>query len=154
MAKNYILQFGGTFITNLSPTFTVFNTVGGSIITSPGINQVPTSTGLYYFSYNPTMTIAFIIDAGASLAAPARYLAGSLDPIQAVDEKIGTVDSSIGSTVTDPTTLFGYLKRNQEFEEGDSTFTKSSGTWDVYARGATQLAQKVITDSGSVITKT
>lgn len=194
MAKNYILQFGGTLYTGLTPAFTVFKVVpGGGSTTAPGITEIPTNSGLYYFTYEPAASIAFNIDGGAALITVSRYITGALDPIQAVDERItemgssltalgtsfaalsatfggqlatgatiltllGNPASSFGTTLTDPTTVFGYIKRNQEWNEGDSIFTKTSGTWDVFARGnavgaSTELIQKTITDSGSVITK-
>lgn len=194
MAKNYILQFGGTLFTGLTPAFTVFKVVpGGGNTTAPGITEIPTNSGLYYFSYEPLTSIAFNIDGGAALSTVSRYITGSLDPIQAVDERvtelgaslnalsasfeafsatftanvdsgttilalIGTTASSFGSTAINPDTIFGYLKRMQEFNEGDSSFTKTSGVWNIYARGnavgtSTQLASKIITDSGSVVTK-
>ena len=201
MAKNYLIQFfssvNPSLITGFSPTFTVFKTVpGGANATPPGITEIPTATGLYYFTYGPTNTVAFVIDGGASLPVSSRYIAGNLDPVQAVDEQltgvgntlqaigntllaqgsstntqivglIGSLADSYGSTLSDPTTVFGYLKRLQEYNEGNSLFTKSSGVWQVYTRGVTYvlgpttypgtttlLSQKTIADSGSVITKT
>lgn len=196
MSKNYVVQFGGgnpTLIAGFAPTFTVFKVVpGGGATTPPGITEIPSSTGLYYFSYEPAASIAFVIDGGASLPSLSRYVVGNLDPVQAVDERItelgtsmvalgnsilaqgstafsglGTLADSFGSTLTDPTTVFGYLKRLQEFNEGNNVFTKTSGAWGVYARSSThvlgpttypgvttQLIQKTLTDSGSLITKT
>lgn len=190
MAKQYILQFGNTLWSGLSPTFTVFKVVpGGGSTTPPGVTELPTSSGLYYFSYEPASAIAFNIDGGAALSAITRYITGALDPLQAADERIaelgsslnalstsfgaqsasfgfgsslvaliGTTASSFGGTLVDPATVIGYLKRLQEFNEGNSIFTKQSGAWSIYARGnavgtSTQIAQKTITDSGSVITK-
>jgi hypothetical protein len=210
MAKNFIVQFGSgapSTYAGLSPTFTVFNVVpGGGATTAPGITQVPTSTGLYYFTYNPLGSVAFVIDGGASIIGDARYLAGSLDPIDAVDEQItalgvstfamgasllaqgvsilaqgnsiaifggslvaglGGLGDSFGTTLTDPSTVFGYLKRLQEFNEGNSVFTKTTGIWGVFSRGntyvlgpttypgsSTQIAAKTLDDSGSIIVKT
>lgn len=194
-AKNYILRFASgnpTTYTGLSPTFTVFKTVPGgvNITPPPGITEIPTSTGLYYFSYDPigsTAPVAFVIDGGASLVLSTRYLSNALDPIQAVDQQltavgltleaglsaiaggissianfgtslnslIGSTASSFGNTATDPATIFGYLKRLQEFNEGDSTFTKTTGLWDIYSRGAsTQLIEKALVDSTTSVVKT
>lgn len=205
--KNYLVQFyssvNPTLIAGFSPTFTVFNVVpGGGATTPPGITQIPTNTGLYYFSYDPTSSIAFVIDGGASLPTSARYIAGILDPIQKVDEQLtavgstmqaigqsllaqgvsilaqgstsggvgallGDITSSYGTTLTDPTTVFGYLKRLYEFNEGNNVFNKSSGVWDIYTRGvtyvlgpstypgaSTMLRSKTIEDDGSIITRT
>lgn len=188
MAKNYLLTFGATAMSGLAPTFLVFRVQpGGGATTAPAISEIAPSTGLYQFSWEPTGTIAFIVDgATVGLVTPSRYIFGNLDPIQSVDETttglgaslnaiatgitalaagntaafsiLGTTSSSFGSTAADPTTIMGYLKRQLEFNEGDSIFTKTSGLWQVFARGntvgtSTQLFQHSIVDSGSVITK-
>lgn len=202
MSKQYIVQFGSgnpTLISGFSPTFTVFKVVpGGGSTTPPGITEIPTSTGLYYFTYDPVSPIAFVIDGGASLVAASRYVIGNLDPAQKIDEVgsslialgtssialgntilaqgsttgaigtlIGSLADSFGSTLSDPTTLFGYMKRIQENLEGNQQFTKSSGVQQIWSRGttyvlgastypgaSTMLASKTISDSGSIVTKT
>lgn len=181
MAKNYVVQFGVTFYAGLNPTFTAFSVVPlGGATTPPGITAVVGATGLYYFTYEPLTSIAFILDGATTGLGIARYITGSLDPVQAVDERIaglsalittgnsniGNLGDSMGSTLTDPQTIMGYLRRLQEFNEGDSSFTKSSGLWQVWSRGntyvlgvttfpgaSTQLTNKSVLDSGSVITK-
>ena len=221
MSKNYIVQFGNgnpTLMAGLSPTFVMFKTVpGGSNVTAPGITQIPTSTGLYYFTFGPTNSIAFLIDgATTGLTNTDRYIAGNLDPNDTINEEvdawgntlltgqsnlsvnvstgnsamtvgitglgntllagisnltvgissiasgitaispgisglaglIGTTASSYGSTSIDPSTVFGYLKRLQEWNEGNSTFDKSTSLWDVFSRGSsTLLAEKTLVDS-------
>lgn len=68
---------------------------------------------------------------------------------------IGTTASLYGDSATDPATLFGFVKRTQEFLEGTQNFNKSSGTWNVYARGgATLIASKTLSNTASLITKT
>lgn len=156
MAKNYLLQFGSTTWTGLTPSFILFKTFpGGTNVTPPGITEIPTASGLYYFTWGPTNSIAFVVDGGAALTSPVtRYITGDLDPIQAVDEKIGTTEDSFGSTSVDPTTIFGYVKRLQEWNEGNATFNKSSGAWDVYSRGSSvMLAEKELVDAASEVTK-
>lgn len=67
---------------------------------------------------------------------------------------IGTTADSFGSTGVDPTTLFGFLKRNQEFWEGNEIYTKATGLFDFYSRGSsTLLREKTISDSSSTTTK-
>ncbi len=197
--KNYLLQFystvNPTLIAGFSPTFTTFNVIpGGGATTPPGITQVPTNTGLYYFTYDPLSSIAFVVDGGASLPTAARYIAGVLDPIQKVDEQltavgtsllaqgasilaqgstsgglgalVGDLTSSFGSTLTDPSTVFGYLKRLMEFNEGQNVFQKESGVLDIYSRGSTHilgattypgsstlLREQLVVDAGSIITR-
>lgn len=158
MAKQYLVQFGvgnPTLRTGLTPTFVIFKAYGGSLISAPGITELPSSSGLYYFSYAPTMPISFLVDGGSAIADDTyRYVSGTLDPIQAVDEKVGTLDDSFGSTSVVPTTIFGYVKRLFEFNEGNSTFSKTSGLWNIFSRGSsTQLAQKTLADTSSTVTK-
>lgn len=158
--KNYLVIFGSgnpTAVTGLTPTFLVFKTTpGGTNATPPGITEIPTSTGLYYFTYGPTNSISFVIDGGSSLSSSAvRFIPGLLDPIDAVDESIGTTESSFGSTSTDPTTLYGYLKRAQEVSEGDASFDKSTSIWSVSSRGSsTLLFTKELDNTSSGVDKT
>lgn len=203
MSKVFVVQFGaGNPITNsgLTCTFLQFNVIPGGATTPPGITEVNgQSSGLYYFFYEPppgpTSAIAFVIDGATSSLGNNRYVSGSIDPLQAVDERlgftlnaigntllaigqsftfnstailagIGTLADSFGSTVTDPTTIFGYLKRLQEFNEGNSVFNKTSGNWAIWSRGNTytlgastyagssaQIASKTVLDNGSTVTK-
>lgn len=163
--KNYTLIFGSgnpTGNTGLSPTFIVFKSVpGGNNVIPPGITEIPTSTGLYYFSYGVTASISFVVDGGSTLSSAVRYIPGALDPSDAVDEQlalitaeIGTTASSFGSTAVDPGTLYGYLKRLQELGEGNATFDKTTSVWSIYSRGSsTQLASKTFADNSGNIVK-
>ena len=167
MAKNYVIQFGTTFYAGISATFTIFNVVpGGGATTPPGITAIPGATGLYYFSYEPLTSIAFVIDGFTTGLGVSRYITGALDPVQTADERIGSLGDSMGSTLTDPTSVMGYLRRLQEFNEGNSSFSKASGLWQVWSRGntfvlgvttypgaSTQLTNKSVLDAGAVITK-
>ncbi len=200
--KNYLVYFsnGATTASNagLAPTFLQFRTVvGGATAVSPGITAI-SNTGLYYFTYGPTNSIAFVIDGATSGLGQARYINGMLDPIDAIDEylgstfypmnvtitalgtsaiaqgvtltylvdgasgglievlnRIGTTASSYGDTAVNPGTLYGFLKRLQEWNEGNSIFSKSTSLWDVYSRGSsTLLAEKTMNDSSGNVTKT
>lgn len=158
MAKYYALTFGTgnpASNTGLSPTMIVFQSVpGGSLLTAPAISEI-NATGFYTFSYAPTLPIIFLCDGGSGLSSSDRYIKGILDPIQAVDEQVGFSFSSFGNSTTDPTTLMGYAKRNLEVEEGNSTFNKTTGVWDIYSRGSsTLLAEKTLTDTSGSVTKT
>lgn len=158
MAKTYAMKFGaGKASTNtgLSPTFTIFNWAGVTALVSPGITESPLASGIYSFMYGATIPVIFEIDGGSSLDSNSRYLYGVLDPIQAVNELVGTVSDSYGSTASDPTTLMGYAKRNLEFNEGNETYTKANGILDIYTRGSTALlVEKTITNSTASVTKT
>lgn len=231
--KTYYLQFGSgdprTFA-GLSATFLIFKLQDGTNVTSPGITQVPTSTGIYYFTWGTTTSISFLADAATtSPGTTGRYVVGVLDPANRIDEVgstlvaigttnialgttnfalgttavalgttavswgsaigatqvaegativaigntllgigntvsaigpslyalIGTTASLIGDNVTDPSTLFGYMKRVNELVQGQETFTKGTGVLDMYDRtGATLLNERTITNSASTVIKT
>jgi hypothetical protein len=70
-----------------------------------------------------------------------------------LDSKIGSTLSTFGSISSDPVDIYGYLKRVQEFLEGQSTFTKLSGGWDIKSRGGSLIASKTLTNTSSQVTK-
>ncbi len=155
--KSYLLKFGSgnpSAFTGLSPSFILFQigpTLPWANSVSPGITEISTGSGLYTFAYNATLPFAFVVDGGSALPSNDRYITGILDPIQAVDERVGFPGDSIGSTAVDPTTLMGFAGRNQEFEEGNAFFNKTTGVWDIQTRGGTTIQTKVLTNlSGSV----
>ncbi len=151
MTKTYYLVFGTgnpSSYTGLTPTLTVFSAAGLTALAAPAIAEGPAGSGVYNFAYGPTLSIVFVADGGAALSATDRYIKGALDPVQAVDQTIGQTTDSFGTTLTDPTTLMGYSKRAQEFNEGNKTYTKSTGIWDIYSRGSsTLLREKALTNS-------
>jgi len=157
--KYYLLRFGSdnpTSFSGLSPTFTLFEmgpTLPWASVTSPGISEISTGSGLYTFAYNATLPVAFTVDGGAALAASSRYIVGILDPIQSVDQKVGFPGDSIGTTNVDPSTLMGYASRNQEYEEGNANFDKTTGEWSIKTRGSTLLALKTLTNLSGSVTK-
>jgi hypothetical protein len=157
MAKTYYLVFGSgnpANFTGLAPTLTIFSAMGLTALPAPGVTETPVGSGMYQFQYAPTLSILFLADGGSNLSNTDRYLKGALDPIHAVDEKVGYNTDAFGTTLTDPSTLFGYVKRNQEFQEGNAVFTKSSGVWDVYSRGSSQLLmEKTLTNTTTAATK-
>lgn len=68
---------------------------------------------------------------------------------------IGTTAAVIGDNSTDPSTLFGYLKRLGELEQGREQFAKGTGVLTMYDRtGATTLATRTIVNSATLVTKT
>ena len=79
------------------------------------------------------------------------FLAGTANY---VDERVGVQGDSFGSTLADPTTLTGYMKRVQELLEGDALFTKSTGVWTISSRGSsTLLRSKTLTNTTTSSTK-
>lgn len=156
--KTFWLSFGtgnGASFSGLTPSFILFQTENGGTLTPPGITEQIAGTGAYKFGYDTTLSIFFRVDGGAAVATQSRYIEGVLDPIQAVDQRVGFTTDSYGTTLVDPTTLLGYVKRLQEFLEGNASFTKSSGVWTILSRGSTTtLATKTLTNSSSTATKT
>lgn len=157
--RDYWLRFGsGNPADNsgLSPTFTTFIAGDGSTIAPPGITEPVSGTGLYLFQYHPTQTIAFTVDgATLGLTDSDRYIVGSIDPFDLLNDQVGSTASVFGDNLTDPTTVFGFLKRCQEFLEGNSTYTKASGELTYSSRGASEtLAVKTISDDSTSTTKT
>lgn len=163
MAKTYWVEFASSGSANqysgLSPTFTIFVNNFGSMLPGPAIAEAGVSTGMYTFNYTPSTTysIAFQVDGGSSITSSTdRYVKGVLDPIQAVDQDVGHVTDSFGTTVL-PTTVFGYVQRVVQETEADATFDKSTGVWDNYAKGTSLgvlLYEKLLTNNTTEATKT
>ena len=159
MAKDYALKFGTgdpRLNTGLTPTFIQFFVLAsGATLAPPGITETQVGSGAYYFSYGTTQSIFATADGGAALAAGDRFVSAVLDPIQSVDQKAGYITDSFGSTSVDPSTLFGFAKRMQEWLEGNANYNKSTTLWDVYSRGSsTLLAEKTLTNTTTSATKT
>lgn len=155
--KAYYLRFGSgnpATYTGLSPTFIVFRNASGST-TAPSITELG-STGVYKFDYECTGSVAFVADgATTGLVSADRYVAGALDITDRLDQFIGATTDGIGDSSTDPTTLYGFLKRVENYLEGQSIYTKSSGVLQSYDKtGATLLVSRTISDAGSTVTKT
>lgn len=159
MSFKYGLAFGSGDCRNfsgLTPTFVLFVTEGGSMLTPPAVTEVGGTTGLYYFTYTPsaTYTIFFQADGGAAITdASLRYVKGTLDPIASVDQYLGFSADSYGTTAA-PASVFGFVKRINELWQADGTFSKTTGTWNQYAKGtSTLLFQKTFANSTSSVTK-
>lgn len=87
---------------------------------------------------------------GGTLNAIGTTIASMNTGASGIAALLGTSASSFGSTSADPTTVFGFLIRAQEFREGNRTYNKTSGVLDYYSRGSsTLLREKTITDSTS-----
>lgn len=158
MAKEYFLRFGAPkdprTYTGLSPTLVTFSSFSGVALTAPGITEIIPSSGAYKFEYTPSFSIYFLADGGATLTASERYLVGVLDPIDTVNETVGSVADSFGSTSVDPSTVFGYMKRALEFNEGNAIYLKSSAQWQIFSRGSsTLLAVKGLSSTATQTTK-
>lgn len=91
--------------TGLTPTLIVFKRLDTNAdLSAPAISEV-NATGIYKFSYEATLPIAFIMDGTSSAPAGTRYVVGSLDPIQYVDQiatslmAIGTSNFALGTSM-------------------------------------------------------
>jgi hypothetical protein len=173
MSKVFGLQFGsGNPQTNagLSPTFIMFRAQGISTypagvtdMIGPTISEMGVSSGIYTFQFapSPTFIIAFTADGGAALATADRYVTGILDPIAAVDEKVGNLEDDIGGTMVEPNSVLGFAKRAYGFNEGEALFNKGTGVWTYQSKGSTALLMgfsniiftKQLTNTVSVATK-
>lgn len=95
MAKVYWLKFGTgspADTSGLAPTFTVFRSHTGGVVSPPGITQPIASYGLYQFEFSPSFPIVFVADgATTGLTNANRYLSGSLDPLDMVNERVDQV---------------------------------------------------------------
>ena len=153
MSKQFYFTFGSgnpASYSGLSPSMILFLQNGITALIGPTLTELTPGTGIYGFQYGTTASMVFVIDGGITLAPTSsiRYITGSIDPVLAVDQSIGYSTDSYGSTAADPSTIFGKVNRNQEFQEGDKYFVKSTGVWDIYNRGSTTLLiEKVLTNT-------
>lgn len=111
-----------------------------------GITNVAIGTSIYALEQTLGSTLVGIGNTVSAIGSTITGLGSSLNAL------IGTTASIIGDSSTDPSTLFGYLKRNLEITEGQQLFTKSSGAWNMLDRtGATTLRTRTITNSASTV---
>lgn len=66
----------------------------------------------------------------------------------------GTPSSAIGFTNVNPVDIFGFLRRAQEFQEGNQNYAKATGILQYTSRGNTMIAQKTISDTATQTTRT
>lgn len=159
--KSYKLNFNSNGIdprtfTGLSPTFISFYSPFGTTYVPPGITEPLVGSGDYFFQYDigQTTPIWFLVDGGATLNSNVRYLGGVIDQLDIVDQVVGYTGSSVGDTSVSPGTVMGFISRLREFNEGNSSFLKSSGEWSIYTRGSsTLLSVKTLTNSTTGVTK-
>lgn len=136
----------------------------GSSLTAQGVSLFALGTtnvaiGTTLFGYGVstialgTTTVAGLNNLGSTLVGIGNTAIGFGISTLALGNFIGSTASSIGTTLIDPTTVFGFLMRNQEMTEGNQTYTKSTGVLDLFTRGATLLREKTITDTSTTTTK-
>jgi len=134
MSQRYFTRFGSgnpQEFAGLTPTFIIFVQNNGTPLTPPPITEVGSSTGFYGFTFatSASFTVCFTIDGGSSITDDSsRYVSGTLDPISNVDQELGFVADSFGTTAL-PGSVWGYVKRLAQYWQADATFNKSSGVW-------------------------
>ncbi len=156
MAKVYSFKFAPgnpSGLSGLFPTFIIFN-AGATAIPGPGITS--TGNGFYQFSYGPTLpAVSYVIDGGSPLASLDRYIAGVLDPIQAIDQQIGFVMTDTSGSTAGANTLASLFKRLVDQREGDQSYSKTLGIWKIFSQGSSALLRtKQVSDSNTSSTIT
>lgn len=161
MAKPYWISFGSqdprTYTAlGSSVMFIQFFNHLGQTLAPPGITEIFTGSGAYRFEYSVgySQSIWGLVDGGATLNSSVRYVRVQLDPVDALDVSVGYTASSFGDTNGVASDLFGYVKRLKENLEGNATFLKSSGQWQIFSSGSsTLLSVKTLTNSTTGVTK-
>lgn len=115
-----------------------------------GMSNVAIGTTITAFSVSLTAQSSTIYAIALTLSSGGASSIGGIDEIL---QRIGSTLSSFGTTSVDPGTLFGFVKRNQEVLEGDQTFNKVTGAWDIMTRGGTLLTQKSLSQTSTNVTK-
>lgn len=108
MAKTYFARFGTgnpSSSSGLSPTFIYFRDSAGNAVTPPAISELSASSGIYSWTWSPTLPIAFVLDgATTGLATGSRYVVGAMDPSDMINETgstlvaLGTSLVALGTT--------------------------------------------------------
>lgn len=91
---------------------------------------------------------------GTTITAIATAIAAQNLSLTVTVSGMGSTASSFGTSLTDPSDLFGYMKRVIENLEGNQTFLKASGALTQYSRGSSvALYSKTIANSVSTVIK-
>jgi hypothetical protein len=102
MAKTYYVSWPSTASGDprgnfgLTPTFLIFNQ-NGTPVSAPGISNVVGATGIYSFIWGTTTPICFLIDGFTTGLGSVRYIPGSIDPADSINE-IGSTIVALGTT--------------------------------------------------------
>lgn len=158
----YFLAFSVTLLTNANDRY-VTGVIDPILAIDQNVNGVGTTlvaTGSTVLAISSSMasignTLLGIGNTVLAIGNTLPFLAGSGLTLNTL---IGTTASSFGTSLTDPSTVFGYLKRLQEFLEGDNVFTSNSGQWLIYSRSSylgitTLLRTKTVINTGAIATK-
>lgn len=136
------------------------NLAQGTSILAIGVSNLATGQTLLGFGVSGFAQGSTLFGIGTTLIGYGTSIYASSISLMALGLTLGTLDARIGFTSstfgdssTDPGTIYGYLKRIQEFQEGQASFTKLTGSWAVKSRGGSLLASKTVVNSSSTVTK-
>lgn len=116
-----------------------------------GTSSVALGTSIYALEQTLGTTVVAIGNTSIALGNTNLAIAGIGGTLSVT---IGSTSSLIGDSSTDPTTLFGYLKRLGELYQGQQQYVKSTGVLTMLDRtGATTLATRTIANNASLVAK-
>lgn len=151
-----IIASSGLYRFQYNPSFTIFFNIDGA---TTGLNSSVryVQGAISPLDYLDTSLIAqgsTLVAIGTSLGAVSATLVATGATISNIGLRIGTTASSFGATNADPVDLYGYLKRAQEFQEGNASYSKTSGAWSFFSRGSsTLLGSKTLSQNTAGVTK-
>jgi hypothetical protein len=90
---------------------------------------------------------------GESLTAQGISIYAIATTLGTLSTLLGDTTSTFGTVSVDPTTIFGYLKRMQEYSEGSQVFNKTSGAWAISSRGGSLIVSKTLGNTSSQVTR-
>lgn len=146
---NSLMAFGTTLVAIGTTNFSL-GTTGVAL----GTSNVALGTSNFAFGASNFALGVSNFALGTSILAIGNTILAIAGTGGTLSVLIGSTASAIGDSATDPSTLFGYLKRIAELEQGREQFVKSSGALSMYDRtGATLLASRTISNSASMVVK-
>lgn len=165
-----LVAIGATALSTANSVFGLGSTLSAQSATLSALGTTAVSYGLLNFALGTT-SVAYgsanfalgttavalgttAVALGITNVAIGTTLSGLGTTIVVTVAGIGNAGSTIGGISSNPIDLFGFMKRAQEFWEGNAGFNKTSGAWSVYSRSSSILiATKTLTNSVSGITK-
>lgn len=152
VAQGATLSAIGVNLTNQGTTLVAF----GGTLTSVATSTAGLGSTLNLLNLSTLANSTLIGNAGVTLNALGSTLTGVGNTLGDMVGLFGSTQSSFGSTSVDPLTVFGYLRRIQEMQEGNQVYTKASGLFALYSRGSgttTLLRQLTVTDTVTSTTR-
>lgn len=157
----------GSSIVSYLPTLAALGTTNVAIGTTNialgstniafGSTNFALNTSIYASEVSLTANGVSVYAAALTLLAQTQTISVNISlsavTLDLINLKLGTTLSVVGDNTVDPGDVFGYLKRLQEFNEGNQTFNKNTGVWDISSRGNTLLAEKTLTNTSAQVTK-